>query len=195
MNNHPYRCAWAQTDPIMRDYHDKEWGIPIRDSRTLWEKLILDGFQAGLSWRIILLKREAFREAFDGFIPEKIARYGEDDIKRLLGNPNIVRSSAKIRAAIKNANAYLAMQEHGEDFASFIWNEVGNNPLKGDGTGSTTRSPLGDRLSAALKKRGFSFVGPIIVHAWLQATGVINDHEDRCFRSDSLIKGNFITIF
>ena len=145
-------------------------------------RLILDGFQAGLSWRTILLKREAFREAFEGFIPARVAQYDETDIELLLGNPAIVRSRIKIRAAIKNANAYLSMQEQGEDFSSFVWDFVSNSALRGDGTGSATRSVVGDRLSIELKKRGFSFVGPVIVHAWLQATGVINDHESSCFR-------------
>lgn len=177
-----HRCRWAQNDLSMQLYHDTEWGVPVRDSRALWEKLILDGFQAGLSWRTILLKREAFREAFEGFIPARVAQYDETDIELLLGNPAIVRSRIKIRAAIKNANAYLSMQEQGEDFSSFVWDFVSNSALRGDGTGSATRSVVGDRLSIELKKRGFSFVGPVIVHAWLQATGVINDHESSCFR-------------
>ncbi|MCH4023861.1 MAG: DNA-3-methyladenine glycosylase I [Acetobacter sp.] len=182
-----HRCRWAQNDLAMQLYHDTEWGVPVRDSRALWEKLILDGFQAGLSWRTILLKREAFREAFEGFIPARVAHYGETDIERLLGNPAIVRSRIKIRAAIKNANAYLSMQEQGEDFSSFVWGFVSNSALRGDGTGSATRSVVGNRLSIELKKRGFSFVGPVIVHAWLQATGVINDHESSCFRQAYLV--------
>lgn len=182
-----HRCRWAQNDLAMQLYHDTEWGVPVRDSRALWEKLILDGFQAGLSWRTILLKREAFREAFEGFIPARVAQYDETDIERLLGNPAIVRSRIKIRAAIKNANAYLSMQEQGEDFSSFVWDFVSNSALRGDGTGSATRSVVGNRLSIELKKRGFSFVGPVIVHAWLQATGVINDHESSCFRQAYLV--------
>lgn len=166
----------------MRAYHDTQWGVPIRDSRALWEKLILDGFQAGLSWRTILLKRDAFREAFEGFEPARVAAYGEADIERLLGNAGIVRSQIKIAAAIRNAKAYLAMEAKGEDFSTFVWREVGEEPMLGDGTGTATRSEPGERLSKALKKRGFSFVGPVIVHAWLQATGVINDHEAHCFR-------------
>ena len=181
------RCRWAQNDLSMQLYHDTEWGVPVRDSRALWEKLILDGFQAGLSWRTILLKREAFREAFEGFIPARVAQYDETDIERLLGNPAIVRSRIKIRASIKNANAYLSMQEQGEDFSSFVWDFVSKSALRGDGTGSATRSVVGDRLSIELKKRGFSFVGPVIVHAWLQATGVINDHESSCFRQAYLV--------
>ncbi|MCG0993914.1 DNA-3-methyladenine glycosylase I [Acetobacter indonesiensis] len=179
-----HRCQWAQHDPIMQNYHDCEWGVPVRDSRALWEKLILDGFQAGLSWRTILLKRDSFREAFEGFVPKHIAEYDEADIERLLGNATIVRSRIKIRAAIQNAKAYLEMQRHGEDFSTFVWKMVDDQPLKGDGTGSATRSATGDRLSKELKNRGFSFVGPVIVHAWLQATGVINDHEAQCFLRD-----------
>jgi DNA-3-methyladenine glycosylase I len=175
-----HRCRWALKDPAMRAYHDTEWGVPVRDSRALWEKLILDGFQAGLSWRTILLKRDAFREAFEGFEPARVATYGEADIERLLANAGIVRSRAKIVAAIRNAKACLAMEAKGENFSTFVWREVDDEPIPGDGTGMATRSGLGDRLSSALKKRGFSFVGPVIVHAWLQATGVINDHEAHC---------------
>ncbi|MPT48804.1 MAG: DNA-3-methyladenine glycosylase I [Sphingobium sp.] len=177
------RCRWALTDPAMRAYHDAEWGVPVRDSRALWEKLILDGFQAGLSWRTILLKRDAFREAFEGFAPARVATYGEADIERLLANPGIIRSRMKISATIRNARAYLDMQRAGEDFSAFVWNVAGgHDPVPGDGSGSSTRSPQGDFLAKELKKRGFSFVGPVIVHAWLQATGVINDHETDCFR-------------
>ena len=178
------RCRWAQNDLSMQLYHDTEWGVPVRDSRALWEKLILDGFQAGLSWRTILLKREAFREAFEGFIPARVAQYDETDIELLLGNPAIVRSRIKIRAAIKNANAYLSMQEQGEDFSSFVWDFVSNAAFRGDDTGRATRSVMGDRLSVELKKWGFSFVGLVTVHAWLQAIGVINDHESSFFQQD-----------
>jgi len=182
MTDGPPRCRWASADPAMRAYHDTEWGVPVSDSRALWEKLVLDGFQAGLSWRTILLKRHAFREAFHGFEPVRVAAYGDREIERLLDNAGIVRSRAKIVATIRNARAYLAMEADGEDFSVFVWRQVGGEPIRGDGTGMATRSDLGDRLSDMLKKRGFSFVGPVIVHAWLQATGVVNDHEDRCFR-------------
>lgn len=185
MTGHMHRCRWAQTDPVMQNYHDTEWGVPVRDSRALWEKLILDGFQAGLSWRTILLKRDAFREAFDGFVPERIAEYGEVDIERLLGNAGIVRSRMKIRATIQNARAYVSMHKNGEDFSAFVWKTVTDQPLVGDGTGIAARSATGDHLSKELKKRDFSFVGPVIVHAWLQASGVINDHETGCFRRDT----------
>lgn len=175
------RCHWARTDALLQAYHDTEWGVPEHDSRALWEKLMLDGFQAGLSWRIILSRRKAFRAAFAGFRPEIVAGYGEKEVGQLLANGNIIRSQTKIRAVIRNARAYLAMQEAGEDFASFVWGSVQGKPVMGDGSGTTTRSIAGNELSAALKKRGFSFVGPVIVHAWMQACGIINDHETECF--------------
>lgn len=180
------RCRWALTDSVMRAYHDAEWGVPVYDSRALWEKLILDGFQAGLSWRTILLKRDAFRQAFEGFEPARIATYDEAEIERLLANPGIVRSRVKITATIRNAQAFLDMRDKGEDFGSLVWEFAGHQPVPGDGTGSATRSPLGDTLAIAFKKRGFCFVGPVIVHAWLQATGVINDHETTCFRRNPI---------
>ncbi|MDB5698989.1 MAG: tag [Alphaproteobacteria bacterium] len=182
MNGEPHRCRWARTDPLLAAYHDAEWGVPERDARALWEKLMLDGFQAGLAWIIILRKRDAFRAAFAGFDPERVARFGEADVTRLLGDAGIVRSRAKIEATIRNAGAFLAMRDAGDDFARFAWDAVGGRPVQGDGTGSASRSAEGDRLSAALKRRGFSFVGPVIVHAWMQATGLVNDHELGCFR-------------
>lgn len=176
------RCRWAQNDPTQWAYHDREWGVPVRDSRTLWENLILDGFQAGLSWRTILLKREAFHRAFEGFDPARIAVYGESDIERLMADSGIVRSRQKITATIRNARAYLTMQDNGEDFSHFVWSFTDHQPIMGQGDTHSPRSAQGDALSLALKKRGFSFVGPVIVHAWLQACGLINDHETGCFR-------------
>jgi DNA-3-methyladenine glycosylase I len=146
------------------------------------KNLILDSFQAGLSWRTILLKREAFRRAFEGFDPSRIALYGESDIERLMADSGIVRSRQKITATIHNARAYLTMQDNGEDFSAFVWSFTDNQPIKGHGDSGNPRSPQGDALSLALKKRGFSFVGPVIVHAWLQACGIINDHDATCFR-------------
>jgi DNA-3-methyladenine glycosylase I len=178
----PQRCRWAQSDPLLAAYHDAEWGVPETDARALWEKLMLDGFQAGLAWITILRKRDAFRAAFAGFDPEQVARFGEADVARLLGDAGIVRSRAKIEATIRNARAFLAMRDAGEDFSAFAWEAVGGKPLLGGGTGPASRSAEGDRLSAALKRRGFSFVGPVIVHAWMQATGLVNDHELGCFR-------------
>jgi DNA-3-methyladenine glycosylase I len=176
------RCAWASSDPLMQDYHDHEWGVPERDSRALWEKLMLDGFQAGLSWSIILRKRAAFRRAFRNFDPKQVARFGAKDIARLLRDPGIVRSRAKIEATIGGARAYLAMQAAGEDFATFIWDFVGGRPIQNSGRRRITQTALSVALSKALKARGFKFVGPVIVYAWMQAVGLVNDHAADCFR-------------
>jgi len=179
------RCVWAGIDPKMCHYHDTEWGVPIHDSRSLWEKLVLDGFQAGLSWKTILHKRDAFREAFDGFDPEKIVRYGKRDVNRLMANAGIIRSASKIAATVGNARAFLDMQEAGEDFAEFAWGIAGNKPLR-NGWVSTAQVPAQTEnsvaMSKALKQRGFKFVGPVIVYAWMQATGMVNDHVKECFR-------------
>jgi DNA-3-methyladenine glycosylase I len=179
------RCAWADSDPLLGAYHDQEWGRPERDSRALWEKLILDGFQAGLSWLIILRKRDAFRAAFEGFDPAVIAGWGEAEVVRLLGDPGIVRSRAKIEATIGNARAYLAMQAAAEDFSAFVWGMAGGAPIRGDYRAWTeipTKTPLSEAMSAALKKRGFKFVGPVIVYAWMQAVGIVDDHVVGCDR-------------
>jgi DNA-3-methyladenine glycosylase I len=165
----------------MQAYHDEEWGVPEFDSRALWEKLMLDGFQAGLSWSTILRKREAFRKAFKGFDPRKVARFTEKDVSRLLEDPGIVRSRAKIEATINGARIYLAMQNDGEDFASFIWTLAGGKPILNSGP-LPAKSPLSEEISKVLKKRGFKFVGPVIVYAWMQAAGIVNDHSADCFR-------------
>src|SRR5579859_5671207 len=154
MNDTVSRCSWAERDPLMRDYHDDEWGIPEYDSRALWEKLMLDGFQAGLSWSIILRKRAAFRKAFKNFDPVKVARFGERDVERLLRNPDIVRSRAKIRSTIAGARAFLAMKEAGEEFSAFVWGQAGGKPIRNTGP-MPTKTPLSERLSKELKKRGF----------------------------------------
>jgi DNA-3-methyladenine glycosylase I len=176
------RCSWAGKDALMQDYHDTEWGVPERDSRALWEKLMLDGFQAGLAWITILRKRDAFRAAFAGFDPEQVARFKEKDIVRLLGDAGIVRSRAKIEATIGGARAYLAMQDAGEDFSAFCWGFVGGTPKLGDGISVPTQTALSAEISRALKARGFKFVGPVIVYAWMQAVGMVNDHSSECFR-------------
>lgn len=181
MGNSLHRCPWAESDPLLAPYHDEEWGVPEYDSRALWEKLMLDGFQAGLSWSIILRKREGFRRAFKNFIPEKVARFGEADIARLLADADIVRSRAKIEATIAGARAYLAMQQSGEDFSTFVWRMIGGKPIQNSGA-VLTKSPLSQEISKALKERGFKFVGPVIVYAWMQAVGLVNDHTARCFR-------------
>ncbi|HSO31746.1 MAG TPA: DNA-3-methyladenine glycosylase I [Labilithrix sp.] len=182
------RCAWAATDPMLGAYHDEEWGVPERDSRALWEKLMLDGFQAGLSWAIILRKRDAFRAAFRSFDPVKVSKMTGADVARLLEDPGIVRSRAKIEATIGNARAYLAMKAAGEDFATFVWTTAGGVSIQNTGGPVPTKSALSEELSKALKQRGFKFVGPVIVYAWLQATGVVNDHAPTCFRREPVRK-------
>jgi DNA-3-methyladenine glycosylase I len=177
----PQRCRWAGDDPLMQAYHDEEWGVPERDGRALWEKLMLDGFQAGLSWQTILRKREAFRRAFAGFDPEIVAGFGAAEVTRLLEDPGIVRARAKIEATIGNARAYLAMKAAGEDFSAFVWGMAGGAPIRNEGP-VPAKTPLSEQMSAALKKRGFKFVGPVIVYAWLQATGIVDDHSPDCFR-------------
>jgi DNA-3-methyladenine glycosylase I len=178
-----HRCSWAESDPLMQKYHDEEWGVPEYDSRALWESLMLDGFQAGLSWLTILRKRDAFRKAFRNFDPKAVARMGEADIARLLENAGIVRSRAKIEATIHGARIYLAMADAGEDFSTYVWKMAGNQPIQNRGP-IPAKTLLSEEISAALKKRGFKFVGPVIVYAWMQATGIVNDHSPDCFRRD-----------
>jgi DNA-3-methyladenine glycosylase I len=182
-SNIVHRCAWAETDPLLRTYHDEEWGLPEHDGRKLWEKLMLDGFQAGLSWITILRKRDAFRRAFKDFDPEKVAVFREVDIARLLQDPGIVRSRAKIAATVAGARAYLAMQRSGVDFSTFVWDFAGGRPIRTAGP-VPAWTPLSEKLSKALKDRGFRYVGPTIVYAWMQATGIVNDHAADCFRRD-----------
>ncbi|MCU4652554.1 DNA-3-methyladenine glycosylase I [Roseibacterium sp. SDUM158016] len=178
------RCLWCGTDPLYVAYHDTEWGVPERDGRALWEKLVLDGFQAGLSWITILRKREAFRAAFEGFDPEIVARWGEAEVARCLADPGIVRHRGKIEAAIGNARAYLGIEEKG-GFADFVWRHVDGEPLQnawavqGDVPAAT---PMSEALSKELRAAGFRFCGPTIVYAWMQATGVVNDHLLGCPR-------------
>jgi DNA-3-methyladenine glycosylase I len=179
--NEKQRCAWATSDPLMQAYHDEEWGVPHFDSRALWELIILEGFQAGLSWITVLRKREALRKAFRGFDPKKVARFGEKEIQRLLQNPGIIRSRAKIEAAIGGAQAYLAMQKAGLDFSTWVWELAGGQPIQNHGP-LPASSPLSETISTELKKRGFKFVGPVIVYAWMQAAGIVNDHAEDCFR-------------
>ncbi len=176
------RCLWAEGDALMQRYHDEEWGVPEHDSRALWEKLMLDGFQAGLSWRTILHKREAFRKAFKGFKPELVAKLTQKDIGKLLADPGIVRSRAKIEATIRGARVYLDMKKAGEDFSEFCWSFVQGEPIKAKGGKPPVKTPLSEKVSKELKKRGFSFVGPVIVYAWMQAVGMVDDHALDCFR-------------
>jgi DNA-3-methyladenine glycosylase I len=178
----PHRCNWANGDPLMESYHDQEWGVPERDPRALWEKLMLDGFQAGLAWITVLRKRDAFRKAFARFEPAKVARFGEKDVLRLLANPGIIRSRAKIEATIHGARIYRQMAERGEDFGRFCWSFTDGRVLKGSGTHVVATTPLSEQISKELKQRGFKFVGPTIVYAWMQAVGIVNDHAAGCFR-------------
>ena len=178
-----HRCSWANgDDPLMAQYHDEEWGVPQRDPRMLWEMLMLEGFQAGLSWRTILHKREAFREAFANFDPAKVARFGPAQVEKLLANPGIIRSRAKIEATIAAAKIYGDMQKRGEDFAGFCWSFTGGKVLKGDGRTVPASTPKSEEISKELKRRGFKFVGPVIVYAWMQAVGIVDDHATACFR-------------
>ena len=176
------RCKWAESDPLLREYHDKEWGRPVRDGRAMWEMLMLEGFQAGLSWLTILRKRDAFRVAFRDFDPAKVARFQEKDIERLLGNEGIIRSRAKIEATIAGARIFLAMEKDGEGFAETMWAHVGSKPVVNTTGKVLAKTPLSEAISADLKKRGFKFVGPVIVYAWMQAVGMVDDHALDCFR-------------
>jgi DNA-3-methyladenine glycosylase I len=169
------------------EYHDVEWGVPEYDSRALWEKLALDGFQAGLSWMTILRKREAFRRAFKDFDPRAVARFGDRDVTRLLADPGIVRSRAKIEATVAGARALLAMKSEGVDLSAFIWGAVGGRPIQNTGP-VPSKTPLSEEISLALKDRGFRFVGPTIVYAWMQAVGVVNDHARDCFRRREVLR-------
>ena len=184
------RCTWpGATDAQYIAYHDDEWGVPEYDSRALWEKLVLDGFQAGLAWITILRKREAFRAAFDDFNPEKVAAYGAEDRARLMADAGIVRSNAKIDAAIGGARIYLEMRDNGEDFSEFLWSFVDGKPIDRAwaATGEVpVTCPEAEAMSKALKKKGFKFVGPVIVYAFMQATGMVNDHLAGCFRHDEV---------
>jgi DNA-3-methyladenine glycosylase I len=176
------RCAWAEGDPLMRAYHDEEWGVPQRDSRMLWEMLMLEGFQAGLAWIIVLRKRDAFRKAFAGFDPKKVARFSETDVERLMGDTGIIRARAKIEATIRGAQIFGEMKERGETFGDFAWTFTDGKVLKGNGRSSIASSPLSEHISKEMKRQGFKFVGPTIVYAWMQAVGIVNDHSIKCFR-------------
>src|SRR5215472_5056814 len=181
------RCTWKgmNGDPFYEAYHDDEWGVPEWDPRALWEKLVLDGFQAGLSWITILRKREAFRQAFAGFDPEKVARFGDADRARLLADAGIVRSPAKIEAAIRGAQIWLDMRERGEDFSAFLWDFVDGAPRQNAWTAVgevPAKTAEAEAMSKALKAKGFNFTGPVIVYAFMQAVGMANDHLVSCFR-------------
>ena len=173
-------------DPLYEAYHDHEWGVPEYDSRALWEKLVLDGFQAGLAWITVLRKRDAFRAAFAGFDPDTVAAFEEADVERLLGDAGIIRSRAKIESTIKGAQVFIEMRESGEDFSDFCWSFTDGEVLRGDGLRVPAKTPLSEDVSKELKRRGFKFVGPVIVYAWMQAVGIVNDHSADCFRRDQV---------
>ncbi len=179
------RCSWPGTDPLYVAYHDEEWGVPERDDRALYEKLVLDGFQAGLSWITILRKRDAFRRAFDAFQPEKIARYTPKKIERLMQDEGIVRNRMKIEGAVASARAWLDVMDKGPGFSSLLWDFVGNAPLdqrRRNMNEIPAETEVSRAMSKELKARGFKFCGPTIVYAFMQATGMVNDHLTSCHR-------------
>jgi DNA-3-methyladenine glycosylase I len=181
------RCAWSVDDPLMCAYHDTEWGAPIRDSRSLWETLMLEGFQAGLAWIVVLRKREMLRRAFAGFNPAKVARFDEQDVLRLMADPGIIRAKAKIQATIRGAQIYCEMESRRESFSDFCWSFTDGKPIHGDGQSWIVSSPLSEQISKELKRLGFKFVGPTIVYAWMQAVGIVNDHAVNCYRRAQLM--------
>jgi DNA-3-methyladenine glycosylase I len=181
------RCGWGEEDQLMIAYHDEEWGVPVYDDRELFERLMLEGFQAGLSWRTILWKRDNFFKAFDGWEPAKIVAYGPDDIARLMADAGIIRNRLKVEGAVKNARAFLQIVEETGSFSDYIWKFTGGAPLpkiRYTGMGQIPAStPLSDQMSKELKKKGFTFVGTTICYAFMQSVGMVNDHIDACFRS------------
>ncbi len=185
------RCPWCLSDPLYTTYHDQEWGVPCFDDRVLFEFLVLEGAQAGLSWLTILKRREAYRRAFDGFDPERVARYDDAKVQALLANPGIIRNRLKIRSAIQNARAFLEVQAAHGTFHRFIWGYVDGRPIQNVWTrleDVPAATPLSITISKALKARGFSFVGPTIVYAHMQATGMVNDHLVSCFRHEEVAR-------
>jgi DNA-3-methyladenine glycosylase I len=179
-----HRCAWAST-PHMAEYHDKEWGVPVHDDRLLFEFIILEGAQAGLSWDTILRRRENYRAAFDNFEPATVARYGQKKIDQLLADPGIIRNKLKINSAVSNARAFLAVAEEHGSFDNYIWQFIDHSPIINawtDRTGIPAVTPMAETISRDLKKRGFKFMGPTIMYAHMQATGMVNDHTTDCFR-------------
>jgi len=181
----PQRCPWPGSDPLYVAYHDEEWGVPERDDRALYEKLVLDGFQAGLSWITILRKRDAFRRAFDGFAPEKIARYPQKKVTALMQDAGIVRNRMKIEGTISSARAWLDIMETGPSFSAFLWDFVDGKPIVNRYKAMSqvpAETALSRAISKELKSRGFKFCGPTIVYAFMQATGMVNDHLITCHR-------------
>jgi len=185
------RCEWCEADPLYVEYHDTEWGVPLHDDRRLFEFLILDGAQAGLSWLTILKKRENYRKAFHGFDPEKIADYTANDVKRLLADPGIVRNRLKIESAIKNAKAMLTLVKEYGSLDAYLWHFVNYEPIQNAWRSLAqipAKTPLSDTISKDLKNRGFNFVGSTIIYAFMQAAGIVNDHVVGCFRHEEVKK-------
>jgi len=183
------RCAWVTDDPLYIRYHDEEWGLPLHDDRRLFELLILEGAQAGLSWLTILKKREHYRRAFSGFDPQQVARFGQRQLRRLLADPGVVRNRLKLEATIANARAVLAVQQEAGSFDAFIWSFTGGRPIRNrwkNPRDVPTRSAAAEAMSRTLTERGFRFVGPTICYAFMQAVGMVNDHLVSCFRHDAL---------
>lgn len=186
------RCQWANSNQLMIDYHDKEWGRPVYDDLKLFQKLLLDMQQAGLSWAIILNKRKDILEAFDNFDPYKLQHYNESDLNRLLNNPKIIRNKLKIQAMIHNAQMYIKHFGANISFSKFLWDHVGGKPLDNhlkDFKNIQARNEISDKISIALKKLGFKFVGSVTIYAFLQAVGIINDHIETCYIRKETIKG------
>jgi DNA-3-methyladenine glycosylase I len=185
------RCAWGEAHPLLTDYHDREWGVPCRDDRRLFEFLILEGAQAGLSWLTILKKRAAYRKAFAQFAPETVARFTPARIERLLGDAGIVRNRLKVEAAVTNARCWLALQDEQGRAADFLWSFVGGRPVQNRWVrdrDAPTETSVSRAMSAELRRRGFRFVGPTICYAYMQAVGMVNDHERRCFRHAQVVR-------
>ena len=177
------RCRWAENvNELYTRYHDEQWGVPVRDDGELFEMLILESFHCGLSWLLVLTKREHFRAAFDGFDPHKMALYGEEKISELMENNGIIRNRRKIDAAVKNAAAFLRTQQEFGSFSNYIWSFTGGQTVKNTDDVMRTKSELSDKVAKDMKKRGFAFMGSVTVYSYLQAVGVINDHETSCFR-------------
>lgn len=184
-----YRCPWSEGDELMRDYHDKEWGVPLRNDQKIFEFMVLDAFQAGLSWKTILHKRKNFEKALANFQPGKIARYGLDDYERLLNDKNIIRNRAKIQATITNAQKFLEVKDEFGSFSKYIWEFVDNKPIVNrirDLSEFPTKNDLSDKMSSDLKKRGFKFVGSTICYSFMEAAGLLNNHFYKCFRYKEL---------
>lgn len=185
------RCDWAGDDPLMISYHDDEWGVPVRDDRKLFEFLVLEGSQAGLSWRTVLRKREGYRRAFQGFDPERVARFGDKDVARLLSDPGIIRNRAKVASAVGNARLVIAVRDEFGSFGAYLWRFVGNRPIVNRFRTMSelpARSRESDAMSRDLFGRGFRFVGPTICYSLMQAVGMVNDHLVACFRH-AAVKG------